>query len=96
MGDGPFDDEEQEGQWWQQLPLVPAVTGVLLRQQTADDGSRRRWHICLPVCLDSRKFITSLGGNGSMFSSSGRTNVSATASVHCSPPLLCSSYTIGC
>ncbi|TGO72573.1 hypothetical protein BELL_0440g00090 [Botrytis elliptica] len=38
MGEGPFDDEEQEDQWWQQLPLVPAVTGVLLRQQ-----SRRRW-----------------------------------------------------
>jgi hypothetical protein len=38
MGEGPFDDEEEEGQWWQQLPLVPAVTGVLLRQQT-----RRRW-----------------------------------------------------
>ncbi|PQE16276.1 Oxoglutarate iron-dependent oxygenase protein [Rutstroemia sp. NJR-2017a WRK4] len=38
MEAGPFDDEEQEGQWWQQLPLVPAVTGVLLRQQ-----NRRRW-----------------------------------------------------
>ena len=38
MGEGPFDDEEEEGQWWQQLPLVPAVTGVLIRQQT-----RRRW-----------------------------------------------------
>ena len=38
MGEGPFDDEEQEAQWWQQLPLVPAVTGVLLRQQ-----NRRRW-----------------------------------------------------
>ena len=38
MGEGPFDDEEQEGQWWQQLPLVPAITAVLLRQQT-----RRRW-----------------------------------------------------
>jgi hypothetical protein len=38
MGEGPFDDEEQEGQWRQQLPLVPAVTGVLLRQQ-----NRRRW-----------------------------------------------------
>ncbi|KAH7370890.1 hypothetical protein BKA65DRAFT_562826 [Rhexocercosporidium sp. MPI-PUGE-AT-0058] len=38
MSEGPFDDEEEEGQWWQQLPLVPAVTGVLLRQQ-----SRRRW-----------------------------------------------------
>lgn len=38
MGEGPFDDEEEEGQWWQQLPLVPAVTGVLFRQQT-----RRRW-----------------------------------------------------
>jgi hypothetical protein len=38
MGEGPFNDEEQERQWWQQLPLVPAVTGVLLRQQ-----NRRRW-----------------------------------------------------
>ncbi|KAL2066345.1 hypothetical protein VTL71DRAFT_2416 [Oculimacula yallundae] len=38
MGEGPFDDEEEEGQWWQQLPLVPAVTSVLLRRQT-----RRRW-----------------------------------------------------
>lgn len=38
MGEGPFDDDEQENQWWEQLPLVPAVTGVLLRQQT-----RRRW-----------------------------------------------------
>jgi hypothetical protein len=38
MGEGPFDDEEQEGQCWKQLPLVPAVTGVLLRQQ-----NRRRW-----------------------------------------------------
>ncbi|KAL2867734.1 uncharacterized protein BJX67DRAFT_380677 [Aspergillus lucknowensis] len=38
MGEGPFDDDEQENQWWQQLPLVPVVTGVLLRQQT-----RRRW-----------------------------------------------------
>lgn len=24
----------QQGQWWQSLPMVPAVTGVLLRQQT--------------------------------------------------------------
>jgi len=38
MGEGPFDDDEQENHWWQQLPLVPAVTGVLLRQQ-----NRRRW-----------------------------------------------------
>lgn len=38
MGEGPFDDDEQENQWWQQLPLVPVVTGVLLRQQ-----NRRRW-----------------------------------------------------
>jgi len=38
MGEGPFDDDKQENQWWQQLPLVPSVTGVLLRQQT-----RRRW-----------------------------------------------------
>ncbi|KAK1566389.1 uncharacterized protein LY79DRAFT_528907 [Colletotrichum navitas] len=38
MGEGPFDDDEQENQWWLQLPLVPVVTGVLLRQQ-----SRRRW-----------------------------------------------------
>ncbi|KAF7548875.1 hypothetical protein G7Z17_g6772 [Cylindrodendrum hubeiense] len=38
MVDGPFDDEEVENEWWQQLPLIPAVTGVLLRQQ-----NRRRW-----------------------------------------------------
>ncbi|KAJ5133024.1 hypothetical protein N7448_007182 [Penicillium atrosanguineum] len=38
MGERPFDDGEEEDQWWQQLPLVPAVTGVLLRQQ-----NRRRW-----------------------------------------------------
>lgn len=38
VGEGPFDDDKQENQWWQQLPLVPAVTGVLLRQQ-----NRRRW-----------------------------------------------------
>ncbi|KAI0010556.1 hypothetical protein F4779DRAFT_627122 [Xylariaceae sp. FL0662B] len=38
MGQGPFDDDEQENQWWQQLPAMPAVTGVLLRQQ-----NRRRW-----------------------------------------------------
>jgi hypothetical protein len=38
MGEGPFYDNEEEDQWWQQLPLVPAVTGVLLRQQ-----NRRRW-----------------------------------------------------
>ncbi|KAL2832168.1 hypothetical protein BDW59DRAFT_157626 [Aspergillus cavernicola] len=38
MGEGPFDNDEQENQWWQQLPLVPVVTGVLLRQQ-----NRRRW-----------------------------------------------------
>jgi hypothetical protein len=38
MGEGPFNNEKQEFQWWQQLPLVPAVTGVLLRQQ-----NRRRW-----------------------------------------------------
>lgn len=38
MGEGPFVDEEPEYQWWRQLPSIPAVTGVLLRQQ-----SRRRW-----------------------------------------------------
>jgi hypothetical protein len=38
MGEGPFNDDEEEDRWWQQLPLVPAVTGVLLRQQ-----NRRRW-----------------------------------------------------
>lgn len=38
MGEGPFDNDEQENHWWQQLPLVPAVTSVLLRQQ-----NRRRW-----------------------------------------------------
>jgi len=35
---GPFENEAQEMEWWGQRPLVPAVTSVLLRQQT-----RRRW-----------------------------------------------------
>lgn len=43
MGEGPFDDEESENQWWQSLPLIPVVTGVLLRQQ-----NRRRWK---PIAL---------------------------------------------
>ncbi|KAH6980864.1 hypothetical protein BKA56DRAFT_486039 [Ilyonectria sp. MPI-CAGE-AT-0026] len=43
LGEGPFDDEESENQWWQSLPLIPVVTGVLLRQQ-----NRRRWK---PVAL---------------------------------------------
>lgn len=34
----PFANDEQEDEWWQRLPLVTAVTSVLLRQQ-----SRRRW-----------------------------------------------------
>ncbi|KAK2051014.1 hypothetical protein LY76DRAFT_688586 [Colletotrichum caudatum] len=35
---GPFDSDQSELQWWDQLPSVPAVTSLLLRQQ-----SRRRW-----------------------------------------------------
>ena len=35
---GPFDSDPLEFEWWDQLPSVPAVTSVLLRQQ-----SRRRW-----------------------------------------------------
>ncbi|PLB42033.1 uncharacterized protein BDW47DRAFT_115196 [Aspergillus candidus] len=38
MGADAFPNGEQQNEWWGQLPLVPAVTGVLLRQQT-----RRRW-----------------------------------------------------
>ncbi|XDG01969.1 hypothetical protein ABKA04_001584 [Annulohypoxylon sp. FPYF3050] len=38
MGEGPFNTDEQEWQWFRQLPAVPAVTGLLLRQET-----RRRW-----------------------------------------------------
>ncbi|KAI3330381.1 hypothetical protein F4824DRAFT_492287 [Ustulina deusta] len=38
MGEGPFDSEQSEHQWWDQLPPVPAVTSLLLRQQ-----NRRRW-----------------------------------------------------
>ncbi|KAL2393321.1 hypothetical protein ABEF93_003238 [Exophiala dermatitidis] len=43
MGEGPFDNEEPEMQWWRRLPFVPVVGIVLLRQQT-----RRRWK---PVAL---------------------------------------------
>lgn len=35
---GPFDTDEQEDEWWRQLPLAPVVTSVLIRQQ-----NRRRW-----------------------------------------------------
>lgn len=38
MEEGPFDSEQLEFQWWDQLPSVPAVTSLLLRQQ-----NRRRW-----------------------------------------------------
>ncbi|KAI1324879.1 hypothetical protein F5Y16DRAFT_423516 [Xylariaceae sp. FL0255] len=38
MGEGPFEDDPEEYQWWQQLPLVPAVTSIILRRQ-----NRRRW-----------------------------------------------------
>jgi len=38
LDEGPFDSNELEYQWWDQLPPVPAVTSLLLRQQT-----RRRW-----------------------------------------------------
>ncbi|KAK4936478.1 hypothetical protein LTR10_022641 [Elasticomyces elasticus] len=38
MEEGPFDSEKSELQWWDQLPSVPAVTSLLLRQQ-----NRRRW-----------------------------------------------------
>ncbi|KPM39701.1 hypothetical protein AK830_g6876 [Neonectria ditissima] len=38
MCQGPFEKEELEMQWWRGLPPIPAITGVLLRQQT-----RRRW-----------------------------------------------------
>ena len=43
MEEGPFDGDQLEIQWWDQLPLVPAVTSLLLRQQ-----NRRRWK---PVSL---------------------------------------------
>lgn len=38
MDEGPFMDNQTELRWWDQLPLVPAVTTLLLRQQ-----NRRRW-----------------------------------------------------
>lgn len=40
---GPSDAKREEDEWWEKLPSVPAVTGVLLRQQ-----NRRRWK---PVAL---------------------------------------------
>ncbi|KAK3320541.1 hypothetical protein B0T19DRAFT_403187 [Cercophora scortea] len=38
MAEGPFDTDDAEFEWWDQLPSVPAVTSLLLRQQ-----NRRRW-----------------------------------------------------
>ncbi|KAK8058046.1 Oxoglutarate iron-dependent oxygenase [Apiospora phragmitis] len=49
MDDGPFETDEEENQWWQALPSVPAVTGILLRQQ-----NRRRWKVRALVQMFSR------------------------------------------
>ncbi|KAK1493761.1 hypothetical protein CCUS01_03062 [Colletotrichum cuscutae] len=38
MEQGPFDSDDEELEWWDKLPLVLAVTSLLLRHQ-----SRRRW-----------------------------------------------------
>ena len=38
MNQGPFDSDDSEFAWWDQLPSVPAVTSLLLRRQ-----NRRRW-----------------------------------------------------
>ncbi|KAK1534010.1 hypothetical protein CPAR01_10718 [Colletotrichum paranaense] len=38
MEQGPFDSDDEELEWWDKLPLVLAVTSLLLRQQ-----SRWRW-----------------------------------------------------
>lgn len=38
MDEEPFDSEQLELQWWDQLPSVPVVTKLVLRQQI-----RRRW-----------------------------------------------------
>ena len=38
MEEWPFDSDDAEFEWWDQLPSVPAVTSLLLRQQ-----NRRRW-----------------------------------------------------
>ncbi|KAI0439433.1 hypothetical protein F4803DRAFT_568517 [Xylaria telfairii] len=38
MGEGLFDSEQPERQWWDQLPPVPAATSLLLQQQ-----NRRKW-----------------------------------------------------
>ena len=38
MEQGPFHNDQSELQWWDQLPSVPVVTSLLLRQQ-----NRRRW-----------------------------------------------------
>jgi hypothetical protein len=49
MGEGPFDTEEEEREWWNKLPLVSAITAIRLRQQT-----RRRWKPAALVHLFSR------------------------------------------
>ncbi|KAI3337028.1 hypothetical protein HD806DRAFT_542763 [Xylariaceae sp. AK1471] len=38
MAERPFGTDEEEYQWWQRLPAVPAVTFIIIRQQ-----NRRRW-----------------------------------------------------
>jgi hypothetical protein len=49
MGEGPFNSEEEEFEWWNKLPYISATTGIRLRQQT-----RRRWKPAALVQLFSR------------------------------------------
>ena len=60
----PFDSAEQECQWWEQLPSVSVVTGLLSGNRTGGDGNRRRLLVCLLVSPGFRKSTTSPGGNG--------------------------------
>ncbi|OAQ72975.2 hypothetical protein VFPPC_15228 [Pochonia chlamydosporia 170] len=49
MDEGPFESQEVELEWWNQLPSVPAVTSLLLRQQ-----NRRRWKPQSLACMIAR------------------------------------------
>lgn len=72
MNLGPFDNEAQDKEWWEQLPLVPAVTSVLLRNRPVDDGSRRRWHCYFRASPSCGSSTMSPGENGRMLSRSSR------------------------
>ena len=48
MDEGPFESDDAEFEWWDQLPSVPVVTSLLLRQPKPPEMEAKgaRTHVC--------------------------------------------------